>query len=69
MAAPHPGTARNDLAVYDGRTLLGFLRGSVAGCTAYTADGRTLGAFADQRAAKAALIALIARAPGKAVLS
>lgn len=66
MTAPHPGSARNDLAVYDGRTLLGFLRGSVAGCTAYTADGRTLGAYADQRAAKAALIA---RAPGKAVLS
>lgn len=66
MVAPYPGTARNDLALYDGRTLLGFLRGSVAGCTAYTADGRALGAYANQRAAKAALIA---RAAGKAVVS
>ncbi|MHC2020370.1 hypothetical protein [Methylobacterium sp. CM6247] len=64
MSALRPGTARGDIAVYDGRTPIGFIRGSTAGVYAYDSEGRPVGTFADRKAAQSALSA---RAAGKAV--
>lgn len=57
MSAPRPGTARGDIAIYDGRTPLGFIRSSVGEVYSYDLDGRPVGTFADRKAAQSALTA------------
>ena len=64
MSGPRPGTARGDITVYDGRTPLGFIRGSVGGVYAYDIDGRPVGTFADRKAAQGALSARAADKAG-----
>jgi hypothetical protein len=50
-----------DLAIYDGRTLLGTVGEGVCGFHAETADGRDLGRFPNVDAARAAILATRAR--------
>lgn len=55
MSAQFPGTAHGDQAVYNGRTLLGYIRGSIGGVYAYNANGAPIGSYADRKAASKAL--------------
>ena len=46
-----PDASRHNLAVYDGRTLLGHVREEGGRCLATTADGRDLGEFPNRKSA------------------
>jgi hypothetical protein len=48
---------RGEISVYAGRTLLGTIRRSAGSVYAFTVDGTPIGAYGDQRAATAALVA------------
>jgi hypothetical protein len=50
-----PGTLPGDRCVYDGRRLLGTIRNTTAGVLAFSAEGKVLGAFANQKAGMAAI--------------
>jgi hypothetical protein len=50
-----PGTLPGDQSVYAGNRLLGHVRGSVSGVTAYRPDGSVLGTFTGRKEAIGAI--------------
>ena len=53
-----PGTLPGDQSVYAGNRLLGHVRGSISGVTAYRPDGSLLGTFTGRKEAMGAIRAL-----------
>ena len=64
-----PGTLSGDQSIYSGTRLIGHMRSSAGGVTAFRADGTVIGSYPSRKAATIAISALSAGPEAGGVLT